>query len=245
MKKALSLVIFESIDLYTGANFDDMLQIDISHLTESCVNFVFSQYQMLSVLEVKEAFLMFASGKLKADLTTYNGKFKVKHLGNLLSSYLVFRKNVIHEYEKKNDWICQQSEDDKKNEKNEQTKSDVISDYLLILERFKQEPNVLMLEREIKPFWGKILAFEGFVDFDLEQKKEILFEAKLIVSSEMRAEYEAARLKKDDISAQKVTSIASFIDSKGSESTFESRVEMKYGKLIVIKSILKSIESLD
>ncbi|GEM_PF-2440480 len=90
---ALPKLLEHCVSVYSGVD----LSGDDSVMDE-CVDFVMSQFAGISVPEVREAFKLAAAGKLgEIDLAAYYGKFTIKTLGKILTSYLVFREKAVKE----------------------------------------------------------------------------------------------------------------------------------------------------
>jgi hypothetical protein len=64
---------------------------DFELLLQESYDFIISQFGSLSVLEVREAFRLAASGVLLVDLTAYYGRFNLQILGKVLKAYSDYR----------------------------------------------------------------------------------------------------------------------------------------------------------
>ena len=209
-------------------------------LIAACREQILKHYKMLGVVEVKDAFEMFASNKLNIDIQFYGGRFKVPHLGKILNAYLVKRKNYISTYENQVnllDWRKPKPEEIIK-EKNSQTVEVIKNAYNSLVLHFKENGDINYLEKEIRSHWGEILVKEGVISFTLEEKVAIVEECKQYVAKQIENQLLSG---KTDIYAKKgLKTIKQAFEAKEHNSDFKGKWEARYKKLIVIKSILNS-----
>ena len=222
-------------EIYTSADFSRMTEEDAQFTLEEMKNFVIEHYSMLSVSELREAFSLAASKKIKGDLRAWNGKFTVSMVGEVLSSYLKYSNKVVQEYQDQQKLLSRAKTQDEKDERNEKTKKDVISTYLELKEQYKE--NLEIDEKKIFLHWGKILVESGYIKFDIEQKRDILKEAEELVKEEIKRELIAS---KDPNRRRDLIQVVKVLDDKSKKKPekFKNRVESKYSTLIVKKSII-------
>lgn len=244
----LRAIIFESVDLYTGVSFEvpvslseqekESILSEYNHIVNSCVELVKEQFASLHPLEIKEAFKMLASNKLKLDIKTYYGKFKPLHLAQVLRAYEKIRKAAICEYDKKMHFIESKKTEDFINENNEASRNDVILAYSYLLDYFRNTGDRKAVEKEIMGYWGKILVDCGVIDFDLEQKREFVSKSKKQANSELYDEMLGINTRKER--KEQIKRIRrDFKENKFNEE-FDVKWKAIYGKMIVIESIIKN-----
>lgn len=221
-------------NLYTSVNFEKLSDEDVTFLISECSQFVISEYPMLGIEEIKQAFRLAASKKIPADLTAWNGQFTVSMLGAVLSSYLKFRRSIISKVENIKSIEQSREVDPNKDEKNNKVRKQVIETYLNLKSIFKKEGTIR--EELIQAYWGKILDREGLIPFTDKVKLAVYQEAKVICRKEIIAELlhpDIPPVKKRESKA-----LLKRIDQGEKPKEFFTRVDIKYAKLIVIKGIM-------
>jgi hypothetical protein len=237
---SISQTIFASIDLYTTANVDNMEKEDMRILILACRDQVLKHFKMLGVLEIKDAFEMFANDSLGIKIDFYGGKFKVPHLSKILNAYLAYRKKYIAKYENQVnllDWRKPKPEEVIK-QKNEETAEKIKHAYNSILSHFKDNGDIDYLEGEIKSHWGEILVKEGVINFTLDEKKEIVQECKDYVAKQIQNKFAVGEV--EAVQKKGFKTILEAYRGNQANSDFRGMWEARYKKLIVIKSILNS-----
>jgi len=245
--RLLKAIVFESVDLYTGANLETpygisqqekkSIEAEHDHMISSCVEFIKKQFAGLAPLEIKEAFCLLASGKLKLDVKTYGGKFKVMHMGQILNAYIDVRKKIICDYQKithqENLWAKKEGVEDL----NKESKNDVLLCYSYLLDYFRNTGNRIAVENEIMGYFGKILVQEGIIKFSAIEKSQIADESRQIALLKIKD-----KIANPDIGAierKGLQTIASAVKNGIRNEDFETAWVSIYAKLIVIKSIIK------
>jgi len=175
----LNLTILPIANTYTGAQFSTPPTPEQILTIQACSQFVVDMFPMIGLKELQVAFSMAAANKFpKLNLETYYGKFSVQFLGKILNAYLNKRKGVIAKYEHQLSLEASKNTDTDKERKNEATKKIVIFNYNSLLEAFKENGDIDVLEEKIMPYWGKILVKANVINFTHKEKLEIVAESK-------------------------------------------------------------------
>lgn len=241
-EKSLSGTLLACIDLYTTANMDNMHPDEQDILIAACVEQVLKKYKMLGVIEIKDAFEMFASDKLNIEIKFFGGRFKVPHLCQILNAYLVKRKSFIASYENQVnllDWRKPKPEEVVR-QKNEATAEQIKHAYNSLLKHFQENGDIDYLEREIKSHWGEILVTKGIINFTLDEKREIVQECKDYVAKRIKNKFITGEV--EAIEKKGLRTILQDYAQGTANSDFKGMWEARYKKLIVIKSILNHSE---
>jgi hypothetical protein len=238
--ESISRMLFACIDLYTTANLDNMEKVDMKVLISACRDQVIKHFKMLGVIEIKDAFEMFANDSLNIKVDFYGGKFKVPHLSKILNAYLVYRKKYIATYENQSnllDWRKPKPEEVIK-QKNLEAAETIKHDYTALVTHFEENGNLQYLEKNIGLNWGKVLVNEGIIVFSIEEKKEIVEECKIYVNKQIENILLAGEV--NAIAKKGLKDMRMAFKNKEHNSNFKGRWVARYDKLIVIKSILKA-----
>ena len=206
----------------------------------ACRDQVLKHFKMLGVLEIKDAFEMFANDSLNIKIDFYGGRFKVPHLSKILNAYLAYRKKYIAKYENQVnllDWRKPKPEEVIK-QKNEETTEKIKHAYNAILKHFQENGDINYLEQEIKSHWGLILVKNGIINFTLEEKKQIVKECKDYVAKKLKDKFVSGNV--EDIEKKKLKNILADFKAGEENNDFKGMWEARYKKLIVIKSILNA-----
>lgn len=204
--------------------------------------FVIEMFPMLSFHEVQLAFKMAAAKKLKGiSLKTYFGKFHADMLGDILSAYLDFRKGVIFDYDKT--LSLEQSRKPKISKEeierlNKIARSEVIEEYEKLKQKFEKEKYKINLDDDIKTSWAKTLNDCGYIKFKIEEKREILKEARQKVLEDFKKSLVDS--KKTSHQLQNIKTVIKKINQGEENESFELKVINKYSKLLIFKSIIQS-----
>jgi hypothetical protein len=219
---------------YTGAKFENPLTIDQNYVIDCCTDFVFNYHSELCIDELKVAFDLAVSGKLKdCDITTYYGKFTVQTLSFVLNAYSTLRKQIQAEFIKREDAAKKIKSQEEIAER--KTIVDVKNDYQNLIQSYKLTGT--LDEDLIKPFWGKILVEHGIINFTAAEKSEIYKEAKQIVKNEVKASLGV----NDDLMIRKsIVNLLNDIENEMQNEDYEAKSKAKYSHLIVVKSIINA-----
>lgn len=225
-------------EIYTSADFSKLTEEDAKFTLNEMKNFVVEHYSMLSINELREAFSLAASGKIKADLRAWNGKFTISMIGDVLSAYLSFSNNLIYQYDKQNTLLLSRNKEAENKAKNEQARQEVIQAYLELKEQYKEDLEID--EKKIFFHWGKILVEAGYINFEKDEKLEIYKEAETLVKKDLNKELADNQ---QPTKKRELRKLIEIINSKDQENpkNFKNKVHAKYSILIVKKSIIDSI----
>jgi hypothetical protein len=233
-------LILHCANVYTGAQFPkDKMTKEHTDIIDACQSLVFNQFSMFSRDEVKLAFEMAAAGRFDLNMETYYGKFSVQFLGKILHAYKIYRTNVIAKYTESMQLLEARKDDEKKEEKNELARQQVIKEFEEMKETYANDLEID--ETKIQAFWGKILVDAGLIVFTQEEKAEIYNEAKKQAKAEMTKQlHEDGKL-----SAPEKISLRTLLRNVNeSEATneipedFKTKAIAAYSKLLVKKSII-------
>ena len=172
--------------MYCGMQEDKMLPEAI----QESVRFIYKNFSMLGVQEIREAFSMAAANRWEGiTMSSYYGQFTIAMLGDILSAYLKYRRMVISEVMN----VIEQEEKDRKHEqekvaKNEKAIQLVIQDLenkLISLQSGEQ------IEwdswHDVPAFYAEIACANGFIEDDRIFKAQIWEQSKQLAKHELIA----------------------------------------------------------
>jgi len=236
----LNLTILPIANTYTGAQFSTPPTPEQILTIQACSQFIVDMFPMIGLKELQVAFSMAAANKFpKLNLETYYGKFSVQFLGKILNAYLNKRKGVIAKYEQQLSLEASKNIDKDKEEKNEATKKAIIEDYNKLLEAFRENGDIDMLEQKIMPYWGKILVNANIINFTHEQKLSIVAESKERAKREVSKEIEFGS-NQSPANRRTLKAVLQAALKGEKNQSFDDKWKAIYSKLIVIKSILNT-----
>jgi hypothetical protein len=235
-------LILHCANVYTGAQFPkDKMTKEHTDIIDACQSLVFNQFSMFSRDEVKLAFEMAAAGRFDLNMETYYGKFSVQFLGKILHAYKIYRTNVIAKYTESMQLLEARKDDEKKEEKNELARQQVIKEFEEMKETYANDLEID--ETKIQAFWGKILVDSGLIVFTQEEKAVIYQEAKEQTVKQLQNElHENGKL----LPAEKVgirnilKEVAQSEKSTDLPNDFKTKAVANYSKLLVKKAIINN-----
>jgi hypothetical protein len=158
---------------YCGANPDFLTQ----EFEDEAIDLIKKKFGMLGVNEIKEAFRLASVNVISSDMRAFHGRINTQVIGNVLSSYLEYRKPIAAE-------ILRMKTQQQKEEEEEKAQLDMIEYQKKVLEWFESKE----LPKDIYdcPFYFfDTLAELSLIEITKEQKHEYFRKAKVLRLNEI------------------------------------------------------------
>ena len=225
---------------YTGARFETPPTKDQANVLEACTKIILRDYLSLSVAELDEAFSLAVGGKFEGlNIETYYGDFTPHILGKILKAYSVHRKKVLGAYNENVKLLSYQEEKHTEEEKerlNLEAKKDIINEYNAVKKIFNEESSAFNQEM-VKGSWARLLVQEGIIKFSLEQKREILEEAKILCTNRLKGKITQKGVGFSQLQSIKHT--LKRIANNQQDNDFQAKVTAEYSRLLIVKSFIQ------
>jgi len=236
LTKSTRLGILAIANTYTGAKFDNPLTREQKMIVEECTEFVFDMFPMLSFEEIRLAFKMGSAGKFHGlNMKTYFGKFSVQFLGEVLNSYLMYRRAIIVEMEKVTAKERQEEKQRVMQEENDKARLKIIEQYKQLKSDYAKGE---IKDITIRSHWAKFLVDCGAIVFTDEEKKDIWIEANELTKRELKnGLMDIVKTTASERSG--IKSILKKLEFGEKSDQFDRKCRVKYAELLIAKSLHK------
>ncbi len=181
---SVSAMVVICAKMYSGMQEDKMLPESI----QECVRFIYKNFPMLGVQEIREAFSMAAANYWDGiTLSSFYGQFTIAMLGDILSAYLKFRNKILSDViNLKKMYEDAEFEAAKREEKNRRAIESVLQDLEDKLISMQSGEEIEWDGWEDVPvFYAEIACANGWIEDDREFKGQIWEQAKQLAKKEL------------------------------------------------------------
>ncbi len=218
MQKALNFAVLIIANTYTNAKFNNPLTKSENHLLTTCSTFIINNYPELNIKEIDLAFQLAASKKIDVNLNIFGGKFNIGLLGNVLTSYKIFRKKVIYEQHKKT-YLPKAPQIDQILIKNDEAAQSIIKKFFGLKSLFLEGETIPITD--VQFYWYKTLDAYNLINVGDSVKKILWDNSKKYVDSNLKQQVSS------NISAAQKQSIKHIIKNI-SQGNINSTIYAKY-----------------
>jgi hypothetical protein len=181
---SVSAMVVICAKMYSGMQEDKMLPESI----QECVRFIYKNFAMLGVQEIREAFSMAAANYWDGiTLSSFYGQFTIAMLGDILSAYLKFRNKILSDIinlKEMHDMKVQEAA--RREEKNRMAINAVLEDLYEKLIGMQSGQEIEWDSwHDVPAFYAEIACANGFIEDDKTFKSQIWEQAKQLAKSEL------------------------------------------------------------
>jgi hypothetical protein len=193
------------------------------------------KFSGIGIDEVNEAFKLAASKQIEANLAAYSGQFTVRIFGEVMATYIDYRRPVVAEIEKRKSEMEAERMEQEKQERNNRTRKEIIEGFTGMCAG--TVPN-FAAPSGIPDFWARILTEEKLVFGDAETWKE----AKRMVVERFKTARNIA-MPDETLSEYDAKQVMYQLQSDPEffPEALRPRAEILYGQLIVWNEIQKNL----
>lgn len=193
------------------------------------------KFSGIGIGEVNEAFKLAASKQIEANLSAYSGQFTVRIFGEVMATYIDYRRPLVVEIEKRKSEMEAERMELEKQERNNRTRKEIIDGFTGMCTGTVQ---TFAAPSGIPDFWARILTEEKLVFGDAETWKE----AKRIVVERFKTARNLA-MPDETLSEYDAKQVMYRLqnDPEIFPEALRPRAEILYGQLIVWNEIQKNL----
>jgi hypothetical protein len=183
---SVSAMVVICAKMYTGMQEDKMMTESI----QECVRFIYKNFPMIGVQEIREAFSMAAANHWDGiTLSSFYGQFTIGMLGDILSAYLKFRNKILSDVITLKEIKDMEIENAaKREEKNKNAIESVLQDLEDKLISMQSGEQIEWESwQDVPAFYAEIACTNGFIEDDKAFKAQIWEQSKQIAKHELIA----------------------------------------------------------